>query len=135
VQRDFSKVEHPSLASPFADKRHSWRRSSDCFVVVRFRFKRIVAVCIDWTDNGLGAVVEERLPVGETVVIEFPLAGDVPLKLEGRVVYQNDAIHGFEFGTPDGKTKRLIGDFFRENTERKSNLYSSPKRPPRVTLL
>ena len=115
MSQQSSNIPDRSIALDFSDDRCSPRFEADCFVVNRFRGRRVIATCLDFNQDGFGAIVEEPLPVGEILTVELPMTGGVPLKLQARVVYRQDSRHGFEFVAPEHFKRKLIAEFFRES--------------------
>ncbi len=117
MSEDSPNSPNASTAVECAENRRSPRFEADCFVAVTFNHQRIIASCVDYNEHGFGAIVEdEKLPVGEILSVELPMAGGVPLKLQARVVHRAGSRHGFEFVAPEDNKRKLIADFFHESS-------------------
>ena len=71
------------------------------------------AKCCCWgraaniSESGLAATVSDRLAVGDTVTIQFPL-GDETVEVRAAVRFHNGLFCGFEFLVLDDKTRATI---------------------------
>jgi len=107
------------LVSPqqIQERRHSDRVPVDCFVAIEFEGRRILGECVDYGRRGFGAIVEHKLPLGWNMIIELPLTGRKPLRVQARPVYKKNFRYGFEFVPPDKNKRALIAEFFEEFRE------------------
>jgi hypothetical protein len=99
------------------EKRRSPRYQADCFVAIEFQNHRFIGRCVDYSDQGFGAIVDCKLPLGWILTVELPLTGRKPLRIQARPVHEKDSRYGFEFLFPDGNRRALIADFFAEHLE------------------
>jgi len=99
----------------YFEQRRSPRFEVDCFVAVEFQNQRVVGTCVDYNENGFGAIVDEELPMAETMSIELPIADRKPLRFLAKVAYRKHPRYGFEFVTPKESERQRIVDFFRES--------------------
>src|SRR5438876_5701497 len=113
MSQQSSTIPDRSIALDFSDDRCSPRFEADCFVVIRFQGRRVIETCLDFNQDGFGAIVEQPLPVGEILTVELPMTGGMPLNLQASVVYRHDSRHGFEFVAPERFNGKPIAEFFR----------------------
>jgi hypothetical protein len=113
------------------EHRRSQRHKADRLIFVRCQNQRARALCTDYNDDGFGAVVENDLPIGEIVSIEFARAGRHRAPLQARTIYRNASRYGFEFVAPNGDLRRTIAEFFKESLEGDYGFEESPKQAPR----
>lgn len=109
------------------EHRRSHRHRADRLIFVRCQNQRARALCTDYNDDGFGAVVENDLPIGEIVSIEFAAAGRHRAPLQARTVYRKSSKYGFEFVAPNGDLRRTIAQFFKESLEGHYGFDESPK--------
>jgi hypothetical protein len=101
------------------EKRRSPRYEADCFVAIEFQNRRFIGKCVDYSDDGFGAIVDCKLPLGWILTVELPITGRKPLRVQARPVYEKDSRYGFEFLFPDGNKRALIAEFFAEHLDDK----------------
>ena len=100
----------------YFEQRRSPRFEVDCFVAVEFQDQRVVGTCVDYNEHGFGAIVDEALPMAETMSIELPIADRKPLRFSAKVAYRNHPRYGFEFVTAKESERQRIVEFFRESS-------------------
>jgi len=99
------------------EKRRSPRYGADCVVAIEFQGHRVIGKCIDYSENGFGAIVEHALPLGWIMNIEFPLKDRKPVRIRARPIYEKDSRYGFEFLFSDKNKQALVADFFTEHLQ------------------
>jgi len=104
-------------ASQDMEKRRSPRYGADCVVFIEFHARRVIGGCVDYNENGFGAIVEHQLPLGWIMTVEFPLKDRKPVRVQARAVYEKDHRYGFEFVFPDKHKQQLVADFFTEHLQ------------------
>lgn len=125
------------MSSRFSDAlrmlehRRSQRHKADRLIFVRCQNQRARALCTDYNEDGFGAVVEDDLPLGEIVSIEFTNSGRHRAPLQARTIYRKSSRYGFEFVAPNGDLRRTIAEFFKESLEGQFGYEEMPKPAPR----
>jgi len=112
---DQAKRSYVESAPRDVENRRSPRYGADCVVAIEFQGHRVIGKCIDYNENGFGAIVEHVLPLGWIMNIEFPLKDRKPVRIQARPIYEKDLRYGFEFLFPDNNKRALVADFFAEH--------------------
>ena len=63
---DQAKRSYVESAPRDIEKRRSPRYGADCVVAIEFQGHRVIGKCIDYNENGFGAIVEHVLPLGSS---------------------------------------------------------------------
>jgi hypothetical protein len=101
-------------ALTFVENRRSPRHKADRAIIIEFQNCKIGGICVDYNEDGFGAVMEGELPVGEIMSVVLPVAGREPTRLQVRLLYRRDSRYGFQFIAPEHGKRQTIADFFRE---------------------
>ncbi len=97
--------------------RRTPRYKTDRFVVIQFQNQRVTGLCVDYGEDGFGAIIEHDLPVDEIVSIEFSVAGCAPTPLQAKTIYRKYSRYGFQFIAPENSKRKAIAEFFKESLE------------------
>ncbi|HZR29119.1 MAG TPA: PilZ domain-containing protein [Terriglobales bacterium] len=106
-----------SGALSYSENRRSTRYKTDRFVVIQFQGRRVTGMCVDYNEDGFGAIIETDLPVGAMMAVEFRVAGREVTPLQVKTIYRKYSRYGFEFIAPEHSKRQIIADFFRESLE------------------
>ncbi|SRR6266849_7628738 len=107
-------------AIPCNENRRSPRYRTDQLITIEFQNRKVTGTCVDYNENGFGAIINGELPVGEIMSVEFSRLNQEAMRLQVRTIYQRGARYGFEFIAPADK-RRTIADFFKESLEENKN--------------
>ena len=107
----------PSGAFRYYENRRSTRYKTDRFVVIQFQGHRVTGMCVDYSEDGFGAIIEHDLPVGEMMSVEFRVTGREVTPLHVKTIFRKYSRYGFEFIAPEHSKRQIIAEFFWESLE------------------
>src|SRR5579864_9283254 len=99
------------------ETRRSVRYKTDSFVVIQFQGRRVTGMCVDYGEDGFGAIIEDDLPVGKMMSVEFRVTGREVTPLQVKTIFRKYSRYGFEFIAPEHSKRQIIAEFFRESLE------------------